>query len=200
MISFARNFTKLRKEKELSQEEVAEKLGFSRAAIAKWETGASTPDVYVIGKIARCFGVTVDELLYGGDTKVSDREIQKQWIEIRNDLLNAIAFRDKESQLYNDYLQYCNCSLEREEHIDHMYDEGYRAWEELRYNDAIDLFEKVLVCGKVEAIYPLMRIFHETLEFYEGAEEWSYRVFIADKTIQYNRIVENELQRGNWMW
>ena len=54
---------KLRKQKGLSQEELAEKLGLSRQAISKWERGESIPDVLVLKSIADLFGVTVDYLL-----------------------------------------------------------------------------------------------------------------------------------------
>ena len=119
---------------------------------------------------------------------------------MKRELLNAIAYRDSKSEIYEKYLKKCLGSPEKEEQIDCTYDEGCRAWEEQRYDDAIDLFEETLVCGRVEAIYPLMRLYQEILDFYEGAEEWSYRVYIAEKVIQYNRIIENELQKGNFMW
>lgn len=46
-----------------SQEEVAEKVGISRQAYAKWESGATTPDVEKCARLAREYGTTVDALL-----------------------------------------------------------------------------------------------------------------------------------------
>ncbi len=55
----------LRKEKHLSQEEVAEKLGVTRQTISKWETDMSTPDFDKIYPLCELYGITADELLTG---------------------------------------------------------------------------------------------------------------------------------------
>ena len=46
-----------------SQEEVAEKIGISRQAYAKWEKGESVPDVERCQKLAELYGVTIDSLV-----------------------------------------------------------------------------------------------------------------------------------------
>ena len=53
----------LRKQNNLTQEELADKLCVSRQAITKWETGAGVPDIANIEAIAKLFGITFDELL-----------------------------------------------------------------------------------------------------------------------------------------
>ena len=53
----------LRKQNNLTQEELAEKLNVSRQAITKWETGAGIPDIGNIEAIARLFGISIDALL-----------------------------------------------------------------------------------------------------------------------------------------
>lgn len=55
----------LRKEKHLSQEEVAEKLDVTRQTISKWETNGSTPDFDKIKPLCELYGITADELLTG---------------------------------------------------------------------------------------------------------------------------------------
>lgn len=55
----------LRKEKHLSQEEVAEKLDVTRQTISKWETNQSTPDFDKIKPLCELYGITADELLTG---------------------------------------------------------------------------------------------------------------------------------------
>ena len=52
-----------RKKMGLTQEELAEKLDVSAAAISKWERGVSTPELSMVCKMADCFGISVDELL-----------------------------------------------------------------------------------------------------------------------------------------
>ena len=52
-----------RKLKGLSQEELAEKLGVSRQAVSKWETGEALPEITKLKGLADVFGVTTDYLL-----------------------------------------------------------------------------------------------------------------------------------------
>lgn len=61
--TFGTTFSKLRKDKGLTQDEVARKLNISPQAISKWENDLSYPDVALLVEIAKIFNVTVDELL-----------------------------------------------------------------------------------------------------------------------------------------
>lgn len=53
----------LRKQAGLSQEALAERIGVSRQAISKWETGEASPEITKLPLLARTFGVTADWLL-----------------------------------------------------------------------------------------------------------------------------------------
>ena len=55
----------LRKEKGLTQEELANHMGVSPQAVSKWENDQTCPDISALPKLARLLGVTVDELLEG---------------------------------------------------------------------------------------------------------------------------------------
>lgn len=55
----------LRKDKELKQDELAEKLGVSPQAVSKWENDQTCPDITLLPELAKILGVTVDELLSG---------------------------------------------------------------------------------------------------------------------------------------
>ena len=57
------NILMLRNVNGYSQEEVAEKIGISRQAYAKWEKGETIPDVERCQKLAELYGVTIDALL-----------------------------------------------------------------------------------------------------------------------------------------
>ena len=60
------NFLKdLRKEKSLTQEQVAEKLGVSSRTISRWETGAYMPDISMLVDIAEMYDVDVREIIDG---------------------------------------------------------------------------------------------------------------------------------------
>lgn len=56
---------RLRNERGLTQQQLAQQLGVTNKAVSKWETGAGLPDVSVMAPLARELGVTVDELLAG---------------------------------------------------------------------------------------------------------------------------------------
>ena len=53
----------LRTERNLTQEETAEKISVSNKTYSKWETGTTSPDLETLVKLARFFGVTADNLL-----------------------------------------------------------------------------------------------------------------------------------------
>lgn len=57
------NLVMLRNLRGLSQEAVAERIGISRQAYAKWETGATVPDVEKCALLAEVYGTTVDSLI-----------------------------------------------------------------------------------------------------------------------------------------
>lgn len=60
---FNDNLNKYRKQKGLSQEELAFRLGVSRQSVSKWESGQSTPELERIIEIADLFGISLDELI-----------------------------------------------------------------------------------------------------------------------------------------
>ena len=57
------NLVMLRRLHGFSQEELAEKIGISRQAYAKWESGATVPDVEKCGLLAEVYGTTIDGLI-----------------------------------------------------------------------------------------------------------------------------------------
>ena len=78
---FSEVFKALRKEKGLTQEQIAEILGVSPQAVSRWENSSTFPDVTLLPQIASYFGTTVDELL--GITKICKMQkllcIQGMW-------------------------------------------------------------------------------------------------------------------------
>lgn len=59
---FKDNLVQLRKAHEMTQEDLAEKIGVSRQSVAKWESGDSLPDIDRCRSIAEIFGVSLDDL------------------------------------------------------------------------------------------------------------------------------------------
>lgn len=59
---FKDNLISLRKNLNLSQDELAEKIGVSRQTLSKYETGESLPDIEKCRLLADVFGVSMDDL------------------------------------------------------------------------------------------------------------------------------------------
>ena len=81
MTQFGERLAALRKQRDMSQEALAEKLGLTRQTISKWETGASTPDLGLLVRLAEVFGVSTDSLL-GVETVASQEKESKGSAEI----------------------------------------------------------------------------------------------------------------------
>lgn len=64
---------KLREEKGLTQNQLAEKLFVSDKAVSKWETGKGYPDISLIEDLANVLGISVIELLSGNDIQNNNR-------------------------------------------------------------------------------------------------------------------------------
>lgn len=62
--NIARNLSTLRQLNQFSQEEVAERIGVSRQAVAKWETGQSVPDILNCDALAKLYDVELDDLIH----------------------------------------------------------------------------------------------------------------------------------------
>lgn len=65
-MTFAEKLKAARKQADMSQEKLAEKLNVSRQAITKWETGAGIPDIENLVAVSTLFGISIDELLSNG--------------------------------------------------------------------------------------------------------------------------------------
>ncbi len=62
MVNVGKNIKRLRRERRITQMELAETLGVTAQAVSKWETKANSPDIALIPKIAELFDVSIDEL------------------------------------------------------------------------------------------------------------------------------------------
>lgn len=59
---FSNNLVQMRKMRRMTQEDVAEKVGVTRQAVAKWEAGETVPDLDKCRILAEMFGVSLDDL------------------------------------------------------------------------------------------------------------------------------------------
>ena len=75
----------LRKQKGLTQEELAEILYVSRTAVSKWESGRGYPNIDSLKAISKLFSVTIDELLSGDELlSIAEEENKNKENSIRN--------------------------------------------------------------------------------------------------------------------
>ena len=77
-MEFNEKLQELRKNKGLTQEELAEVLFVSRTAISKWESGRGYPSIDFLKAIAKYFSVTIDELLSSDEVLSIAEEDNKQ--------------------------------------------------------------------------------------------------------------------------
>ena len=73
----------LRKEKNITQEELAEKMGVARRTVSRWETGANMPDIDILIDISDFYGVDLREILDGErKNKQMDKEIKETILKV----------------------------------------------------------------------------------------------------------------------
>lgn len=65
MSVFSRNLLRLRVAKQLTQEELAKRVGITQAAVGQYENGTASPKIAIAVKLAKNLGVTVEELYNG---------------------------------------------------------------------------------------------------------------------------------------
>ena len=66
---------KYRKEAGLTQEGLAEKLNTTRQSVSKWEQGVLEPNLQMLNALATLFGVSLDTLVNGGQSKTSNDSV-----------------------------------------------------------------------------------------------------------------------------
>ena len=71
--------SKLRKENNMTQHVLAEKLNVTDRTISNWETGRRLPDISILKELSVIFSVTIDEIIYG--KKIEKEEIQKKLVD-----------------------------------------------------------------------------------------------------------------------
>ena len=77
-MEFNEKMQELRKQKGLTQEELAERLYVSRTAVSKWESGRGYPSIESLKAIANFFSVSIDVLLSGDEVLTIAEEDQKE--------------------------------------------------------------------------------------------------------------------------
>ncbi len=98
---------KYRKNKGMTQEEMAARLGVTAPAVNKWERGSTLPDVALLAPIARLLGITTDELLSFRE-ELTDEEINRYLLMIQKEL-ESREFDDVFRSVKEKIEEYPNC-------------------------------------------------------------------------------------------
>lgn len=88
--NFGNMIATLRKEKGMTQLDLAEKMGVTDKAVSKWERNLSFPDVASLPKLAEIFGVSVDELMQV-KAESKDKEKTGKFEELSNLVFKGVA-------------------------------------------------------------------------------------------------------------
>jgi len=83
-INIARTIVKKRREKGMTQEDLAKYIGVSKASVSKWETGQSYPDITFLPQLATLFNISIDELM-GYEPQMSREDIRKLYLKLSAD-------------------------------------------------------------------------------------------------------------------
>lgn len=136
------NIKKLRRERDITQEQLAEFLHLTPSAISQWETDRVLPDIQYLPKLAHLFKVSADTIL-GINVEEADEEIGRIYDEVRE--LWCTARRDEAEKL-------CREGIER-------FPNAYNLMEELAWNlsyssDRKDREESIALFERIRANVP----------------------------------------------
>jgi len=84
-INIAREILAKRKEKGITQDELANYIGVSKASVSKWETEQSYPDIVLLPQLAAFFNISIDELM-GYEPQMTKEDIAKLYFKLHEDL------------------------------------------------------------------------------------------------------------------
>ncbi|MCI8894963.1 MAG: helix-turn-helix transcriptional regulator [Lachnospiraceae bacterium] len=83
-LNIGRNLIQYRRKRGITQEELAEHMGVSKASVSKWETATTYPDITLLPRLASYFHITVDELM-GYEPQMTREEIRTLYRQLARD-------------------------------------------------------------------------------------------------------------------
>ncbi|MDO4323498.1 MAG: helix-turn-helix transcriptional regulator [Lachnospiraceae bacterium] len=101
------NIIRLRREKKITQEELADFVGVTKASVSKWENSQSMPDILMLPRLAAFFNVSVDALI-GYEPQLGREQIQKIYQELAADFAGK-PFEETMEKCRSLVKQYYSC-------------------------------------------------------------------------------------------
>ena len=97
-MEFNNKLYELRKQKGLSQEELANRLNVSRQTVSKWEVGESSPDMEKLVAISELFDISLDELVLDKAVKKEEASEQVVKSELYRDIKRHVLTEDNKKK------------------------------------------------------------------------------------------------------
>ncbi|MBQ9449638.1 MAG: helix-turn-helix transcriptional regulator [Acholeplasmatales bacterium] len=104
MIRLSENISKYRKEKQMTQEDLASALGVTFAAVSKWERGVATPELSLIVRMAGLFDISTDSLI---GYEIEDKNI-KTLIDKTDKLIASKKYQEALNEINDALFRYPN--------------------------------------------------------------------------------------------
>lgn len=145
--------TEKRKQKKITQQELADFLGVSKASVSKWETGQTYPDITSLPLLAAYFNVSIDSLL-GYESQLNQKEIQRIYASLKGSFETKLAedvlvsIRSFIRRYYSCYPFILQMGLLIINHIDRLPGENLEEKNQNYMNEAKDLFVHVRTHAK----------------------------------------------------
>lgn len=144
-LNFSKNLSSLRKKRKITQENLADYLGITKAAVSKWELNQSYPDITLLPIIAGYFGITIDELL-GYEPFMNDDEVRELYSKLIKEF-STEKFDDVYKKCIEYEKKYYTCYF-LQFHLGLLYcNHAYLAVEQNKimevYNHAVDVFRRI---------------------------------------------------------
>jgi len=153
----------LRKEKNMTQDELASKLYVSRQAVSKWETGKSLPSIEVLISLTELFDIGIEFLI--DDATISRNDIQKQMEQFPRQAVFSNFI--KSDQLENDFRSYFHLfNIEERKQLINLVIQGklnlsYQVmWPHLNMEERLYLLGYIISYDKhdINDLYPYLTI------------------------------------------
>lgn len=106
-LNLSSNITRLRHERRLTQEELADFIGVTKAAVSKWENAQSMPDILILPQLAAFFGITIDELV-GYEPQLSGEQIRYYYARLSRDFV-SLPFHEAAERVRSLAHRYYSC-------------------------------------------------------------------------------------------
>lgn len=200
-VSLSEKLKSLRKEKNVSQEKLAEYLGVSFQAVSKWENGNTLPDILLLPDIARFYGITIDELLQV--EKIDEQRLVDEF-EDQAEALCRNGDYEQALELCKKMYKKMPNNIEIKEHLMSLYYDV----DKIKYqNEIIDLgneiynmdhpsnYYKGQVCNQLAVLYSY-------LGKEDMAEKWADKSFPLHHSTEliYTQIFGSEETIGHVSW